>query len=55
MRMVTEAALHGDIQWSAFFEGDQQRWRVEAAGPSSKVILVFYAYERTGLVEGVAQ
>jgi hypothetical protein len=55
--MVARVVLADNIQWSAYFEGDQQRWRVEAAVPGAKSTptLVFYAYEKTGLVEGVAQ
>jgi hypothetical protein len=55
LRMATDTVLANNTQWSAVYEGKQSRWRVEAVPPGWEGALAFYADERTGLVEGVAQ
>ena len=39
-------------EWSAKYEPDSYRWRIEASGQDVQP-LVFHAYEKTGLVVGV--
>jgi hypothetical protein len=39
--------------WTAVYEPDSLRWRVQVIGSELKP-LIFYAYERTSLVQGVA-
>ena len=49
--MVESRLKHGE--WTAVYERDSLRWLVIATGGDSRP-MTFYAYERTGLVEGIA-
>jgi hypothetical protein len=51
MELVTDALLKSDRQWSAVHEPENRRWRVETLLEGSENSLVFYAYERAGIVE----
>jgi hypothetical protein len=57
--LMAEETLAENSPWSAVFEADQDRWRVETVfGVSEGIeglgsILRFYVNESTGLVEGV--
>jgi len=50
--LVKVMIQHGEL--SARYEPDSYRWRIEASGQDVQP-LVFHAYEKTGLVVGVAQ
>jgi hypothetical protein len=53
-RSLVKVMLEHQYQdrWSAKYEPDSYRWRVEASGQDVQP-LVFHAYEKTGLVVGV--
>jgi hypothetical protein len=50
MKLVIDALLNKS-QWSAGHEPENRRWRVEALPEGGETSLVFYAYERAGIVE----